>query len=79
MQLAYKLGNKNAAKYGVSPSQIEKDYVISWLLWGISQNDLLSEILIFKGGTCLKKMHIGDYRFSEDMDFTIDPEKENEV
>lgn len=71
--------NKNAAKYGVSPSQIEKDYIISWLLWGISQDDLLSKILIFKGGTCLKKIHIGDYRFSEDMDFTIDPEKENEV
>jgi predicted nucleotidyltransferase component of viral defense system len=71
--------NKDAAKFGVSPSQIEKDYVISWLLWGISQNDLLSEILIFKGGTCLKKMHFGDYRYSEDMDFTIDPEKQDDV
>lgn len=71
--------NKDAAKYGVSPSQIEKDYVISWILWGISQNDLLSKILIFKGGTCLKKIHFADYRFSEDMDFTIDPKLEDIV
>jgi len=70
---------KGAATYGVSPSQIEKDYVISWILWGISQNDLLSKILIFKGGTCLKKMYFVDYRFSEDMDFTIDPKLEETV
>ena len=56
---------------GVRPQQIEKDYVVSWLLWGIAQNDLLKQNLIFKGGTCIKKIHIEDYRYSEDMDFTL--------
>ena len=60
---------------GVRPQQIEKDYIISWLLWGISRHTLLKDAIIFKGGTCLKKMHIEDYRFSEDMDFTINPDQ----
>ena len=44
--------------------------MITWVLWGISQNAFLKKNLIFKGGTCLKKIHIPDY-FSEDMDFTL--------
>lgn len=56
---------------GVRPQQIEKDYIISWILWGIAQSDFLHENLIFKGGTCIKKIHIGTYRYSEDMDFTL--------
>ncbi len=68
-----------ANKDAVRPQQIEKDYMISWLLWGISKHDLLKDILIFKGGTCLKKVFIEDYRYSEDMDFTLDPEMERPV
>ena len=63
--------SKISNKAGVRPQQIEKDYVITWMLWGISQNTFLKENLIFKGGTCLKKIHIPDYRYSEDMDFTL--------
>jgi len=55
---------------GVRDTQIEKDYVIGWILKGISQNAYLKEHLIFKGGTVLKKIWFSDYRFSEDMDFT---------
>jgi predicted nucleotidyltransferase component of viral defense system len=64
---------------GVRQQQIEKDYIISWILWGISNNDLLKEALIFKGGTCIKKIHIEDYRYSEDMDFILNPEKEEGI
>ncbi|NOX85812.1 MAG: nucleotidyl transferase AbiEii/AbiGii toxin family protein [Chlorobi bacterium] len=63
--------DKIAIEKGVRAKQIEKDYVISWILWGIVRNGFLNNNLIFKGGTCLKKMHFGDYRFSEDMDFTL--------
>lgn len=61
-----------ANKQGVLDTQIEKDYVIGWILKGISQNDYLSKHLVFKGGTVLKKIWFDDYRFSEDMDFTFD-------
>ncbi len=31
----------------------------------------VQENFVFKGGTCLKKCYIEDYRFSEDLDFTL--------
>jgi len=49
---------------------IERDYILSWVLAGIGANEKLQNGLIFKGGTALKKCYFGDYRFSEDLDFT---------
>jgi predicted nucleotidyltransferase component of viral defense system len=63
--------NKIAVKNRVSDRQIEKDYVISWVLFAISKNEILSKSLCFKGGTVLKKAYFEDYRFSEDLDFTL--------
>jgi len=60
-----------ARNAGVRDQQIEKDYVLSWILQGISQHHELSKTLIFKGGTVLKKIYFEDYRFSEDLDFTL--------
>ncbi|MDX2246626.1 MAG: nucleotidyl transferase AbiEii/AbiGii toxin family protein [Bacteroidia bacterium] len=63
--------NKVAAKSRVSDRQIEKDYVLSWVLYGISKNKVLHSVLVFKGGTVLKKAYFEHYRFSEDLDFTL--------
>lgn len=60
-----------AGKEGVRDTQIEKDYVISWVTYGIANNQFLKENLIFKGGTVLKKIYFPEYRFSEDLDFTF--------
>lgn len=49
---------------------IERDYLLSWILAGISRVGILRETLVFKGGTALRKCHFGDYRFSEDLDFS---------
>jgi hypothetical protein len=49
---------------------IEKDYAISYILAGVASQTMLNETLIFKGGTALKKFFFGDYRFSEDLDFS---------
>ena len=59
----------------VSDKQIEKDYVITWILRGLAANNLLSTNLAFKGGTVLKKVYFEDYRYSEDLDFTLLDEK----
>ena len=59
-----------ANKLGVRDTQIEKDYIIGWILKGISNTKYLNERLAFKGGTALRKMYFHDYRLSEDMDFT---------
>ncbi len=62
---------KRANLVGVRDQQIEKDYILSWILWGVANHEQLSKILVFKGGTVLKKVYFEDYRFSEDLDFTL--------
>ena len=49
---------------------LERDYCLAWFLVGLSRSDL-RERLAFKGGTALKRCYFGDYRFSEDLDFTL--------
>jgi len=43
----------------VSQMVVEKDYALSYLLAGIAAKPELSETLIFKGGTALKKLYCG--------------------
>jgi predicted nucleotidyltransferase component of viral defense system len=62
---------QKANAVGVRDQQIEKDYILSWILFGISKHEQLSKAIVFKGGTVLKKVYFEDYRFSEDLDFTI--------
>lgn len=62
---------QKARDAGVRDQQIEKDYVLSWILKGIAQHEQLSKTIVFKGGTVLKKIYFEDYRFSEDLDFTL--------
>ena len=49
---------------------LERDYCLAWFLIGLSQSKL-RDLLIFKGGTALKRCHFAEYRFSEDLDFTL--------
>ena len=41
---------------------LERDYYLTWFLIGLSQSKL-RDLLIFKGGTALKRCHFRDYRF----------------
>lgn len=63
--------HNKAREVGVRDQQIEKDYILSWILQGIAQHEKLSTTITFKGGTLLKKVYFEDYRFSEDLDFTL--------
>jgi len=49
---------------------LERDYLISWVLAGITRVEEFRDTLILKGGTALRKCYFGDYRFSEDLDFS---------
>lgn len=62
---------KAAKSLGLPLSTVEKDYVLGWVLMGIQMHPETQEKWIFKGGTCLKKCFFDNYRFSEDLDFTI--------
>jgi len=63
-----------AANLGLLPNVVEKDYVLGWVLAGISNHPALAQHWVFKGGTCLKKCYFETYRFSEDLDFTVTDE-----
>lgn len=54
----------------MSEKVIEKDYVITWILTAMADSSF-SEHLAFKGGTAIKKIYFPDYRYSEDLDFTV--------
>lgn len=66
------LSNRLAERGGrrIPETVLERDYCLSWFLVGLSRCPL-RERVAFKGGTALKKCYFGDYRFSEDLDFTL--------
>jgi len=75
----YLQAQRLAIKNNISPEIIEKDYFIELLLFYFSKNSSLCENFVFRGGTALKKVYFPEYRFSEDLDFVIDSQKEINV
>ena len=56
---------KNISRQYVVPiSTIERDYTQNWILSFLPK-------MAFKGGTCLRKVYFKEYRFSDDLDFTL--------
>ena len=56
----------------------EKEIILTYVLQLFSDKGILGE-LAFKGGTCLRKMHLGGQaRFSTDLDFTATKEHDPE-
>jgi predicted nucleotidyltransferase component of viral defense system len=66
------LANRLAKEGGrrIPESVLERDYCLAWFLTALAESDLKA-VLGFKGGTALKRCYFGDYRFSEDLDFTL--------
>ena len=66
------LSNRLADRGGrrIPEAVLERDYCLTWFLVGLSRSRL-RDIFAFKGGTALKRCYLGDYRFSEDLDFTL--------
>ena len=59
---------RTARLLSVPETTVERDYSQNWLLFGISNSDLK---MALKGGTGIRKMYIENYRFSDDLDFTL--------
>lgn len=60
----------NAQQHEVPAFTIDKDWMLGHFIKAIYSFEDWKGKLIFKGGTCLRKCYIKDYRFSEDLDFT---------
>lgn len=54
----------------IPETTIELDYALGWFLTELGKHPF-GDKLAFKGGTALRRCHIGEYRFSEDLDFTL--------
>lgn len=67
-----KISNKTFEAGGrrIPEAVIERDYCLSWFLFGLAQSTLKDK-LVFKGGTALRRCYFDDYRFSEDLDYTL--------
>jgi predicted nucleotidyltransferase component of viral defense system len=63
---------KRADEDGVDAAVVERDYILGHV---VAQLSLAKPEdggrLVFKGGTALRFVHIGDYRYSADLDFSV--------
>lgn len=57
-----------AKEKGVPETSVIRDYAQNHLLAALFQHE---PIMVLKGGTCLRKIYFPDYRFSDDLDFTL--------
>jgi len=59
-----------ARREGADPMLVDLDYVLGCFLASLFRR-AEAAALCFKGGTCLRKGYYADYRYSEDLDFTL--------
>jgi len=55
----------------LEPRVIDHDYVLGCYLCFLGTHPLVQKKWLFKGGTALRKCYFEEYRFSEDLDFTV--------
>src|SRR5579883_446357 len=57
----------------------ERDIVLTYALQALQDAGVMND-LAFKGGTCLRKIVFGSTgRFSEDLDFTLDTDRDRDT
>ena len=60
-----------AGALGLEPRVIDHDYALGCYLCFLGIQSTVQEKWLFKGGTALRKCYFEEYRFSEDLDFTV--------
>ncbi|MFA5293624.1 MAG: nucleotidyl transferase AbiEii/AbiGii toxin family protein [Phycisphaerae bacterium] len=61
---------QKSKEFEIHTSDVQRDYVFGWILAGIYTVSDLKDILILKGGNCLRKAYFENTRYSNDLDFT---------
>ena len=60
-----------AGELELEPRVIDHDYVLGCYLCFLGTQSIVQRKWLFKGGTALRKCYFEEYRFSEDLDFTV--------
>jgi predicted nucleotidyltransferase component of viral defense system len=58
-------------EFEIHSSNVQRDYVFGWLLFGIFTQSSLKDRIFLKGGNALRKGYFENTRFSSDLDFGI--------
>ena len=66
------LFRESAARRGMRPAVVEKDFWVCWVLKKLFIDADLKDRMVFKGGTTLSKVFKLIERFSEDIDLVLD-------
>jgi len=62
---------QKADEFEIHVSNVERDYVFGWLLYGIFTQSSLKDVIFLKGGNALRKGYFKNTRYSSDLDFGI--------
>lgn len=57
---------------GINTSNVQRDYIFSWILAGLYRQSSLANQLVLKGGNLYRKAYYPSTRFSNDLDFTTE-------
>lgn len=68
-----------AKEFEIHTSNVQRDYVFGWFLFGIFTQSSLKDIVFLKGGNALRKGYFGETRFSKDLDIGIPIDIEQDV
>ncbi|MEX2341106.1 MAG: nucleotidyl transferase AbiEii/AbiGii toxin family protein [Candidatus Paceibacterota bacterium] len=60
-----------AKEFEIHTSNVQRDYVFGWVLFGLFTSSKLKDTLFLKGGNALRKGYFENTRFSSDLDFGI--------
>jgi predicted nucleotidyltransferase component of viral defense system len=60
-----------AKEFEIHTSDVQRDYVFGWLLFGIFTISGLKDVIFLKGGNALRKAYFQNTRYSGDLDFGI--------
>ncbi len=60
---------QKSKEFEIHTSNVQRDYVFGWMIFGIFTVSTLKDILFLKGGNALRKGYFSNTRFSSDLDF----------
>lgn len=63
--------DSKAREFEIHTSNVQRDYVFGWLLFGIFTISNLKDSIFIKGGNALRKGYFSETRYSSDLDFGI--------
>ena len=66
--------DQKAEIFQINSSNVQRDYVFSWILAGMYKHSTLKDKLVLKGGNCFRKAYFENTRYSNDLDFSCKTE-----